>query len=841
MGEVYRAHDAALDREVALKILPDAGARDADRIARFRTEARALAALNHPNIAVIHGLVELGDGHAIVMELVEGPTLADRLTRGTLPTDEAVAITSQIVAALAAAHDRGIIHRDLKPANVKVRADGTVKLLDFGLAKLVASPGDETRPAAAPTTEYGLVMGSPPYMSPEQMRGEPIDARSDLFAVGALLYELVTGKHAFPSPLDRTPPSLADVPRALRPVLGKLLQPQRETRYPSAAALAVDLRGVEQQRSRATRRPGRRLVAAAVVLAALVGWTLMRTAGPTGPVASPSDYVQITDLAESAMSPSLSPDGRMVAFKVGEDFFLGDGQIYVKLLPNGESVQLTHDRQGKYGPVFTPDGSRVAYTQLETTQEGLAWDTLTVPVLGGEPTRLLPNASGLTFLGPGRVMFAEISEGLHMSIVAATERRSEPQTIYVPPHQLGMAHFAHGSPDGRWVIVVEMDHTHAFGLPCRLVPADGQSAGRQVGPRGTCTSAAWSPDGRWMYFGAEVGGRSHLWRQRFPDGIPEQITTGPTEEEGVTVAADGRSLITALGIRRSSIWMRVATGERAIVAEGFARLPRPSRDGSRVYFLLRPTADSDSSELRVLDLASGSAQTVIPGISMLDYDLSADESEVAFTTQGDAGPEIWIAPVDRRTPPRLVASNADQVSFGPGHDLIARVHQAQANVVMRISKDGARRQAIDAPPVHEKGQVSPDGRWVIVYSPGSGTTEPVATFAVPADGGSARRICMPYCDAGWSADGRHFTLGVDLDLASGVPSSTLVVPLAEPSSIPELPEGGVHAIFEYTALAKRPGTIALEHGGVSIGSDPGTYVFTKAEFHTNLFQIPLRR
>jgi hypothetical protein len=148
----------------------------------------------------------------------------------------------------------------------------------------------------------------------------------------------------------------------------------------------------------------------------------------------------------------------------------------------------------------------VAFTQLETTRDGLSWDTYTVPVIGGEPTRLLPNASGLTFLPGDRVLFAEIRGALHMGIVAATERRSESRDVYFPPHSLGMAHFAYASPDGQWILVVEMDQTHAFGLPCRLVPSDGRSPGREVGPRGTCTSAAWSSDGDWMYFAANVGG-----------------------------------------------------------------------------------------------------------------------------------------------------------------------------------------------------------------------------------------------------------------------------------------------------------------------------------------------
>ena len=844
MGQVFRARDTRLRRTVAIKVLPPDRMADPEHRRRFLQEARAASALNHPHIVTLYDIARDGDIDFLVMEYVSAKPLDAVIAGGKLPLDQTLACATQITQALAAAHAAGIVHRDIKPANILVTAERQVKVLDFGLAKLVeAGPGTPSRTTVTgPVTLAGVVMGTIAYMSPEQARGEETDARTDLFSFGAVLFEMSTGRRAFAKSFDWTPQSMQDVPPVLRPIVLKLLEPDRDLRYQTAVDVVADLKRL--QRAQGDRAPSWRrwpALAAAAVLVSITGWTLFRNTSPSGPLTSSSDYTQLTDLAESAVAPSLSPDGRMVTFKVGEDFFLGSGQIYVKLLPNGESVQLTRGRQRKYGPVFTPDGSRVAYTQLETTRDGLSWDTFTVPVLGGEPTRLLPNASGLTFLSNGRVLFAEIRGGLHMGIVAATERRSEARDVYFPPHQLGMAHFAHASPNGQWILVVEMDQTHAFGLPCRLVPADGRSAGREVGPHGTCTSAAWSPDGQWMYFGASVGGRSHLWRQRFPDGTPEQITMGPTEEEGVTVAPDGRSLITALGIRRSSIWIHDATGERAIVAEGYARLPRLSQDGTRVFFVLRTAADSDTSELRALELPTRAVQTVVPGVSIVDYDISRDESEVAFTTHENGESQIWIAPLDRRSPPRRIASHADQVSFGPGDDLIFRSVQAPANAVVRISKDGARRQEIDGPAVHEKGEVSADGRWVIVYSPGSGATDPVATFAVPVDGGPALRICTPYCEAGWSADGQFFTVGVDLDLATGAPNRTLVVPLAEPSSIPELPPSGVHAIFKYAALAKQPGVRGLLHGGVSIGSDPTTYVFTKAEFHTNLFQIPLQR
>src|SRR5262245_51199337 len=205
MGEVYRARDTKLNRDVALKILPEAFALDGDRVARFRREAQVLASLNHPNIAAIYGFEDAGATHALVMELVEGPTLADRIAKGPIPLDEALAIAKQIAEALEAAHEQGIIHRDLKPANIKVCDDGDVKVLDFGLAKAV-EPASVISPAltASPTittpammTGVGIILGTAAYMSPEQARGQTIDKRSDIWAFGCVLYEMLTGRRAF--------------------------------------------------------------------------------------------------------------------------------------------------------------------------------------------------------------------------------------------------------------------------------------------------------------------------------------------------------------------------------------------------------------------------------------------------------------------------------------------------------------------------------------------------------------------------------------------------------------------------------------------------------------------
>ena len=236
MGEVYRARDTKLDRDVALKVLPQAFTEDPDRLARFEREAKVVASLNHPNIGHIYGLEEADGQKALVLELVEGPTLADRIKQGPIPVDEALPIAKQIAEALEAAHEQGVIHRDLKPANIKVREDGTVKVLDFGLAKALdtAPEGD---PSQSPTltaaaTQMGVIMGTAAYMSPEQARGKPVDKRADIWAFGVVLFEMLTGTRAFEGEdvsvtlanVINQAPDWERLPDGLRPSLQTYLQ-----------------------------------------------------------------------------------------------------------------------------------------------------------------------------------------------------------------------------------------------------------------------------------------------------------------------------------------------------------------------------------------------------------------------------------------------------------------------------------------------------------------------------------------------------------------------------------------------------------------------------------------
>jgi len=460
---------------------------------------------------------------------------------------------------------------------------------------------------------------------------------------------------------------------------------------------------------------------------------------------------------------------------------------------------------------------------------------------------VLPNASGLTWITDHQVLFSEIKTGLHMGIVTATESRADSREIYIQPNEHAMAHYSYASPDRQSVLVVEMNGAHAFTQPCRLIPFDGSSAGRQVGPRGTCTSAAWSPDGEWMYFGATVGGSLHLWRQKFPDGAPEQITFGPLEEEGIALAPDGRSLVTSIGTRRSAIWIHDAAGERAISSEGYAAAPRLSRDGTRVFYLLvqgwvlsRFGWVPSSSELRSVDLASGKTNSVLPGVSVEAYDISRDEREVAFTTtESDGESQIWLASLDRRTPARQIARAGDQVSFGADGELVFRSLEEKTNLLVRIKKDGTGRERITTASVLDKLGVSPDGGWVIVSSPGTGENALPATLAVPIHGGAPRKICTTGCPAaGWSSDGTYFYVGsyIESRASATSPGKTLAIPVPAGKSLPDLPASGIDVA---TGGVQLPGARVIEYISLSTGPDPSTFVFTKTDLQRNLFRIPL--
>jgi Tol biopolymer transport system component/tRNA A-37 threonylcarbamoyl transferase component Bud32 len=871
MGEVYKAVDTRLRRNVALKFLPDRYSKDQQALERFRREAWTASALNHPNICTIHDIGEYEGLPFIVMELLEGQTLRHLLAGKPLDLDLMLDFAIQISDALKAAHAKGIVHRDIKPGNIFVTTQRQVKVMDFGLAKQVSKPAvPRSEDATVALTEEmltspGSAVGTVAYMSPEQARGKELDARTDLFSFGVVLYEITTGVLPFQGSTQAVifdailnkEPALpgelnARVPPALNQIIQKALEKDPAMRYQTVSDLYSDLnrlkRDTESGRTAASiavslsqRTSVSVVLIAAVLLLALLAagtflWFRARRAAAPGRV----EYVQLTNLTDSATSPVLSPDGRMLAFIRGPSTFFGQGEIYVKLLPNGEPVQLTRDNSVKMGPVFSPDGSRIAYTVVDPK---FGWDTWVVPVLGGEPRRLLPNASGLVWIGEQRLLFSEIKRGIHMGIVTATESRTESRDIYLPPHERAMAHRSYLAPDGKWVLLVEMDNTGLF-QPCRVVPFDGSSAGKQVGPPGAkCTSAAWSTDGRWMYFSADAGGSFHIWRQRFSggggEGAPEQITSGPTEEEGVAVAADGRSLITSMGFTSSEVWVHDSKGERQISSEGFGFSPQISPDGKKLYYLASRSSGGayEHGELWVTLLDGGNAERLLPGLQVTRYDISPDGKRVAYAVLGSNGKrQLWLASLDRRFPPRqLSSSDEDLPRFGPRGDLYFRSREGDSSFVYRMKEDGSDRRKVIPNAILHFYDVSPDGQWIVVLVPIPGIESTSGIMAYSTQGSRpAVRIC-DRCSPRWTSDGKWFTVAFGRMGGPTAGAGTLFLPVDARRSLPSLPATGLRSADVPLREFRK-----IEVWAAAPGLDPAMYAFTKFSVHRNLYRVALQ-
>ncbi|HUL79895.1 MAG TPA: protein kinase [Vicinamibacteria bacterium] len=690
MGEVYRARDPRLGREVAIKILPADRLANSGSRARFEREARAVAALNHPNIVTIHEIEAAEGVDFIVMELVPGKTLDALIPRQGMRLGEALRVAIPLADALAAAHAAGIVHRDLKPANVMVTPDGVVKVLDFGLAKL--RQGEETDLEDASTLDAqarlsrpGMVAGTPAYMSPEQASGGAVDARSDVFAFGSVLYEMVTGRRAFAGGSSAEmlaailkeapkPPSelVADVPKELERIVLHCLRKEPGRRFQHMVDVKVELQELKEESdsqasapgAAATGRPRRRWALAAsgflilATAAGLVLWRLRRTELPV------PRLVQITS-ARQASSGSFSPDGTQIAFASTGD--RGDNwDIWLQIVGEAEARRLTTDPAVDEFPAWSPDGKQVAFVR---SARSLSPGNLVSPgaiyvvsPLGGPERRLsdFSTQSRLSWSPDGRWLAAARAQegeatpqprGIHL--IPAGGGESRPLTS---PKATAYDTDVAFSPDGRALAYASCEG--ASTVPTcylQVLPLDGearpQGAARRLTRQGFGTSGlAWTRDGRSILYGTAEATNSHVWRVR-TDGSapPERLELpGPGAGQPSTVGSRDRLLFSRFHPNLHILRLQVGGTATPFIASSFVDMnPQYSADGRRVAFQSDRADERHEIWLADADGTNVTRLTRGPGRSQGSPRWSSDGRVIAFDSQADNGHfDIWTIGVD---------------------------------------------------------------------------------------------------------------------------------------------------------------------------------------------------
>jgi serine/threonine protein kinase len=660
MGEVYLARDRRLGRKVAVKVLPATFASDAARLGRFEREARSASTLNHPNICTIHALGELADGRRyIVMEHVEGRTLR-AFAREPHDLARIVEIGRQLAEGLAAAHEAGVVHRDVKPENVMVRPDGLVKILDFGLAKILpqSAMSDAEPTRTLDTSAAGGVVGTVKYMSPEQARGQTIDARTDIWGVGALLYELVTGRppfdgqtssdvvanvlHTEPLPLERF---ANGSPPELQRIVGKCLRKDAGHRYQTMRDLALDLEALGDTlragRENATKESAAPSVApspvtpagssrsrwwlgAAGVLIALVAAAMVwlnRGGDPTA-VSERTDLVlkRLTFDEGLQTDVTFSPDGRFIAYASNRS---GNFDIWVQPVDGGDAVQITREPEQDVQPAWSPDGDSIVF-RSERSRGGL----FVVPALGGHARQLSSFGTHPTWLNRSEVLFflgnpAASVASIQLFVVGVDDEAPR-EILRDLTLESGLV-WASGHPDGRVSLLLN-HRTRGFGL--LTVSRDGRSRTASAIPEslpiqrptidGFSFRFQWNPSGTGLFLEAEIDGIQNLWLVEVdPASLAwlrmKRLTTGPGRDVAASVSRDGRRLAYTVVSDRTRIYQqniapdgRTLVGSASAVTEADAETftSALSHDGNRLAYLMRRTG-SPRYQLRVANLDTG--------------------------------------------------------------------------------------------------------------------------------------------------------------------------------------------------------------------------------------------
>jgi len=786
MGEVYRATDTKLGREVALKRLPEAFASDPERLARFEREARLLASLNHAGIAHLYGFetATLSDGaklHLIAMELVEGEDLAERLKRGPIPIDEAIAIAKQVAEALEEAHDKGIVHRDLKPANVKLTPDGKVKVLDFGLAKAWEGPGAASSdlsqsPTLAHTgTAAGLILGTAAYMSPEQARGRAVDRRADIWAFGVLLYEMLTGRRLFDgetvsdtlAAVLKTDPDWsalpAGTPETVRKLLRRCLERDAKQRLRDIGEARValgDTSGLSTAGATLAapvvvtwRSPAvwaaLALVAAASAIGSIWAWTRLRPSSPS-PVTRLSIQLPAGQVLAGVGGPALSLDGRLVAYVArGAD---GVSRLYVRPLDRFES-NVIPGSEGARQPFFSPDGNRIGFFAGARL--------LTASLAGGTPVAISDagfQTFGATWGEDDTIVFVPTLVSGLLSIPASG---GKPQKLTEPDEAArGYAHvWPRFLPGGRTLLytiwagqsgevaggaLLSLD----TGTPLtRLTREFGSltyaSSGHLlVSGRGGVTAAAFDPD------------HPQATRARMP--VLDDVYSTPVDDNSWFSVSDSGTLAYVPGDPNLGVFAWV---DRAGVVTPISEKPTSVADPTLSPDGTMAVVEQGDDALWVVELRRGIRRRLTQDDERNSaYPVwSRDGSRIVFASNRGGDWDLYAAPASGGPAKRLLARKGLQLPASEAPDgtlLFCERATGTGADLLTLSRDGKVAPFLVSPTSTVGGQYAPDGRTIAYVSDETGRDEvylrsvakPAVAIAVSTDGGRAPR---------WSPDGKE--------------------------------------------------------------------------------------
>jgi eukaryotic-like serine/threonine-protein kinase len=851
MGAVYRARDTRLGRDVAIKVLPRVFSANPERRARFEREARLLAALNHPHIAAIYGIEDSEGVPALVLELIEGPTLAERLQRGPVSVAEALTIAHQIADALAAAHERGIVHRDLKPSNIKVKPDGTVKVLDFGLAKATAADAEDhglPKTSTSGETHDGIVLGTASYMSPEQARGHVVDKRTDIWAFGCVLYQMLTGHAAFvgetisdtiAATLEREPDFSklpATTPPGVRRLLQRCLIKDSKRRLRDIGDAHADLDDVGSTPTTESRdrtvwsvQLWGSVLAVGIAIGSAAVW-LLRPAPGQEIQRSFSRVLRLTTTPAHEFGPAISPDGKWVAYLSDAR---GPADVWVKFIAGGEPANLTAStdldvqvRSAIGGLEISPDGTSIAVHARERGTTAPTFDTWLIPApLGGTPRKFVETAGALRWSPDGtRIVYVRPGETRGDAIMVADANGGASREL-VSARGGWHTHWPAWSPDGRFVYFFQTIATWN-GEPSEIfrVPASGGEPEIVVRTTRRALFPLPTADGGLFYAANPNGVDLDLWWRPSNNDEPRRVTTGVGEYAEPRMSSDARRFVsTLIEYRRALISLPVAfEGHLPLrqLTDGFGGDLDPcvsprnrrivfssSRSGNRNLW----TADADGSNIR--PLTSDAAIDERPSFS-------PDARAVAFVSDRGGAHAIWVVNSDGGTPRRVASTPVlDTLTWSPdGRQIAYAVPALNAPELSVVTVNDGAVDRLPVPNGAHSPAWSPRGDVIAYLEPrGPGRTylkfvnsrgEPV--YPTLPDGPALTNGFLA-----WSPDGKRLA-------AVGVPgSANAAIWIVEPDSSQP-----------FRKLIELPGEVRPR--GITWTSDGASLIFGRQEALSDL-------